>query len=98
LDQSARRRAAVDRDAGLDFAARANRWIISGAVILAAGVSALTAHAFHAHAATTSSASQQAAQPQQGGDAGTASLQAPSQAPSATTPAPASAPVVSGGS
>ena len=38
------------------FVGRANRWMISGAVILAGGVSLITAHAFHAHAAGSSAA------------------------------------------
>jgi hypothetical protein len=96
--QPARRKAALAREAGLEFAGRANRWMIAGAVTLAAGLSALTAHAFHAHAATRPSTSQQSAQTQPSGDDGTSGLQAPSQAPSTTSPAPAPAPVVSGGS
>jgi hypothetical protein len=77
--------------------------MISGAVILAGGVSLITAHAFHAHAAGSSAAlrsparSQTPATGQQSGDDGSgAPLQSPSQAPSV---APAAlAPVVSGGS
>jgi hypothetical protein len=105
-DRAARSRRAYARDLGLDMVDRANRWLISGAVILAGGVSALTWHAFHAHAAAvthpaasqgTASQSSGAAQP--GDDGTTTPLQAPSQAPTATTAAPASTPApVSGGS
>ena len=91
------------RDEGLTFVGRANRWMISGAVILAGGVSLITAHAFHAHAAGSSAAqrspagSQTPATGQQSGDDGSgAPLQSPSQAPSVAPAAPA--PVVSGGS
>jgi hypothetical protein len=89
------------RDEGLTFVGRANRWMISGAVLLAAGVSAVTAHAFHAHTAggaqQSKSSSQASASSQQSGDDGSgAPLQSPSQAPSTAPAAPA--PVVSGGS
>jgi hypothetical protein len=89
------------RDEGFAFVARANRWVISGAVVLAAAVSALTAHAFHAHAAappasSTAGAQQSSSSQQSGDDGSSAALQAPSQAPSVAPSAPA--PVVSGGS
>jgi hypothetical protein len=105
-ENAARSRRAYVRDLGLDMAHRANRWLISGAVLLAGGVSALTWHAFHAHAAAaTNPAATQGAAPQSSGasqstdDGSTTPLQAPSQAPSATSPAPAPTPApVSGGS
>lgn len=85
------------RDEGFAFVGRANRWMISGAVVLAAAVSALTAHAFHAHAATSTTRAQQASSTQASGENGsTTPLQPPSQSPSAAPSAPA--PVVSGGS
>ncbi len=85
---------------------RANRWLISGAVILAGGVSALTWHAFHAHAAalthpaaTQGTASESSGASNSSDDGSTTPLQAPSQAPAATSPAPAPTPApVSGGS
>ena len=85
---------------------RANRWLISGAVILAGGVSALTWHAFHAHAAalthpaaTQGTASESSGTSNSSDDGSTTPLQAPSQAPAATTLAPAPTPApVSGGS
>jgi len=99
------------REAGLALTRRVNRWMISGAVILTGGVSAVTAHAFHARspAVTSSSAPASAAHrstssahrsASSSGSGQGASLQAPSQAPTAAAPAPATAPapVVSGGS
>ena len=106
-DHATRGRRAYARDLGLDMIDRANRWLISGAVILTGGVSALTWHAFHAHAAavTTPAATQGTAAPSSGASnssddgSSTTPLQAPSQAPAAATPAPAPAPApVSGGS
>lgn len=89
------------RDDGLAFVGRANRWMISGAVLLAAAVSAVTAHAFHAHTASvvlqSKTGSRASASSQQSGDDNSsAPLQSPSQAPSTAPAAPA--PVVSGGS
>ena len=97
-----RARRAYARDLGLDMVGRAHRWLISGAVILAGGFSALTWHAFHAHAATAASRAA-VSHPSSGSDdntgASTTPLQAPSQAPAASTPAPAPTPApVSGGS
>jgi len=101
---SPRQRAIDARDVGLALVGRANRWMISGAVVLAAGLSALTAHAFHLHAATmqgaSSAGSQRTPSGRQAGDegAGTTPLESPAQAPAAASPTPASAPAVSGGS
>lgn len=90
------------RDAGLALAAQANRWMISGAVILAGGLTAVTAHAFHPRTApqVRSMPTVQRAVPAQGAgekNRGTP-LQAPSQPPAAAAPTPTPAPVVSGGS
>ena len=92
------------RDDGLSLVARTNRWIIGGALALAAALTGLTAHSFHAKAAptpsaTSSAAAQPSAPPSTSGDDG-APLQSPSSVP-APAPAPvqqAPAPVVSGGS
>ena len=106
-DHAARSRRAYARDLGLDMISRANRWLISGAVILTGGVSALTWHAFHAHAATPAATrgvapqSSGASNSSDDGSSSTTPLQAPSQAPAAASPAPAPAPApapVSGGS
>ena len=96
------------RERGLSLVARANRWMIGLAVLLAAALSGLTAHAFHAkpaRAATSGSSSAGSgsaanASRNPGGSASPAPLQAPSRAPSVPAPAaaPAPAPVVSGGS
>lgn len=106
------------REAGLALTRRVNRWMIGGAVILTGGVSAVTAHAFHARSPTVTGSSAAATTARHAaarrshasaGSASTASsdrsgqgasLQAPSQPPTAVAPAPATAPapVVSGGS
>lgn len=92
------------RDAALSLVARANRWLIAAAVLVAGGLTALTAHAFHAKAATTtpqsSSALPQAALSQDNSGSGnTGSVAPPSSAPAPVNPAPMPvAPVVSGGS
>ncbi len=92
------------REAGFALIARTNRLMIGGAVILAGGVSAVTAHAFHARAATTSppktsaASAGRSASRHHSDDSG-GGLQPPSQAPSSVpAPAPAPAPAVSGGS
>lgn len=92
------------RDTGLRLLSRANRWLISAAVLAAAGLTALTDHAFHAsraRAATPPPATSSASTGQSAAPSGddSASLQAPSSAPVQSAPAPvAPAPVVSGGS
>lgn len=90
------------RDAGLGFVSRINRWMIAAAVAFAGGLSALTAHAFHAHAATTASSGSVAsssASAQAPAEDPSAGLQAPTSAPAQSLPAPQPvAPVVSGGS
>ena len=100
------------REAGLALTRRVNRWMISGAVILTGGVSAVTAHAFHARSPTVTSSSAPATTPRPAaarrsgstaspnGAGQSAPLQAPSQPPTVAAPAPATAPapVVSGGS
>jgi hypothetical protein len=90
------------RDEGLAFVGRANRWVISGAVLLAAAVSAVTAHAFHAPTSTppagsTASTQQPSGTQQSGDDGSTVPLQNPSQSPSVGSAAPPPV-VVSGGS
>lgn len=92
------------REAGLGVVARANRWMVSAAVALAAGLTALTAHAFHARAATgtaSAAASSASAATSSGATASSGDDSAPLQAPAAAPqPAPQVpvAPVVSGGS
>lgn len=104
--QAPRQRAITARDAGLKLASRANRWLICGAVALAGGLSALTAHAFHSrtaaapNAAAPNAAAATTAAPQSSQPSSQTPLQSPSQPPSASSqvPAPAPAPAVSGGS
>lgn len=97
------------RDAGLDTLARANRWLIAGAVALAGGASAVTWHAFQAHAAGLARVSRPVAAPvvahrhRRSDDEGrSAAAPAPPSAAPTPAPAPASAPApapaVSGGS
>jgi len=91
------------REAGLALAARANRWMISGAVIFAGGLAAVTAHAFHARTAASSGSATPAvtrAAAAHGSDDGSseATLQAPSTPPASAAATPLPAPVVSGGS
>ena len=90
------------REHGLSLIARVNRWMIGLAVLLAAGLSGLTAHAFHAksaRAATRHSTGTAGSPVTTTGTANPGPLQAPSSAPSVPAPAPApAAPVVSGGS
>lgn len=91
------------RDAGLALARRVKRGMIFGAVLLAAGVSAVTAHAFHARTAVLTQAaappaSRSVSASQSSDDTSGGSLQSPSAAPTAPAPVPAPTPVVSGGS
>ena len=90
------------REAGLALAARANRWMISGAVILAGGLTAVTAHAFHQRSAPAVRSATPAVRPgvpspASGEENNGAPLQAPS-APPAPAPQTASPAPVSGGS
>jgi len=90
------------REAGLALAARTNRWMISGAVMLAGGLTAVTVHAFHERSAAVAQSATTAvtgAVPAHGSaeENTGAPLQAPS-APPAAAPTPTPAPVVSGGS
>jgi hypothetical protein len=101
LSGASRGSAVEVRDAGLALARRVKRGMIFGAVLLAGGVSAVTAHAFHARTAALTQAAAPAASrsaSQSSDDTSGGSLQSPSQAPTAPAPAPAAAPVVSGGS
>jgi len=91
------------REAGLALAARVNRWMISGAVILAGGLTAVTAHAFHARSApavkSVTSAGTRAIPTQGSGEENNgAPLQGPSTSPASAASAPGPAAVVSGGS
>jgi hypothetical protein len=93
------------REAGLHLVSRARRWMIGGAVGLAAALTALTSHAYHARATPTSSAvgsasvSESRSVGRNTSTGNTTPLQSPSSAPAAAAPAPAPvAPVVSGGS
>jgi hypothetical protein len=89
------------RERGFALVSRVNRWMVAGAVVVAGGVTAVTAHAFHPHQAVVRTAapaspaasSQPSAAPSDNGGG----LQPPSQAPQSVAPA-APAPVVSGGS
>lgn len=87
------------RQAGIEFARRANRWLIAGAIGFAGALTALTAHAFHPHTATAAStaAPTTSVAPPESDDSG-GGVTAPAASPQATTPAPAAPPVVSGGS
>src|ERR1700760_89466 len=74
------------RDAGLALVGRVNRWMIAAAVLLAAGISAVTAHAFHARSAAVTQSAASAARPtvsarQATDDTSGGSLPGPSQAP-----------------
>jgi hypothetical protein len=89
------------RKAGFAFVARTNRWMIASAVALAAGLSAFTAHAFHARPAAVRRPDAAPSTPPGRARRSTnqnvgAPLQPPSQVPAASDAAPA--PVVSGGS
>jgi hypothetical protein len=93
---------ARQRERGLSVVARANRWMITGAVALAGAASAVTAHAFQAHnknvsapAVTQTDAHHHSDDASHTGGQSPAASAAPSTAPA---PAPAPAPVVSGGS
>jgi hypothetical protein len=91
------------REAGSALAARANRWMISGAVILAGGLAAVTAHAFHARSAGAVPSVAPAVAPAapaagSGQDDSAAPVQAPSQPPATAASTSSPAPVISGGS
>lgn len=95
------------RDAGLATMSRVNHWMAAGAVILAAATSAVTWHAFRAHAAGLAHAAVLRWPParHRGDDGGSPAATDRSPAPprSAPQPAlasapPAAAPAVSGGS
>jgi hypothetical protein len=96
--------AVAAREEGLSLVARVNRWMIGLAVILAGALTGLTAHAFHAKAASPHSATTAPSPSANGGSppangGNSAPLQSPSSAPAPAAPAPApAAPVVSGGS
>jgi hypothetical protein len=94
--------AILAREQGLSLLAKANRWMIGLAVLAAAALSGLTAHAFHAKAAgrhPASGTASQAAGTSSGAGNQSAPLQAPASAPTVAAPAPAPVgPVVSGGS
>jgi hypothetical protein len=106
-----RREAVQARDAGVRLAARLNRWVVAAAVALASALTALTAHGYHARAATTRTSAARTGE-QSTGTSATASQGTPAPATGATVPAPAPqppasapvpapaavAPVVSGGS
>ena len=88
------------RERGLSLLSRANRWLIGLAVLLAAALTGLTAHAFHtssASAQTATTAPAQGAAENSGGGASAPQLQSPASPPAVAAPEPV-APVVSGGS
>jgi len=113
-DRSAVRQRASLRDHGLDLVARANRWLIAGAVAVTGAVALIADHAFHARAATRLSSSRSASRAATAGTSTSgASTSASSTATTGTSttattgtstaaaPAPATASpsaVVSGGS
>jgi hypothetical protein len=90
------------REDGLALISRINRWLIAGAIALSGAISVAAANAFHGRTRAQShqtavthggkASSQRASNADSGGG-----LQPPAQAP-APTQAPASGPVVSGGS
>jgi hypothetical protein len=90
------------RENGLALISRINRWLIAGAVALSGAISVAAASAFHGRTRTQghqtavtnggAGSSQRASNTTSGGG-----LQPPAQAP-APVQAPASGPVVSGGS
>ncbi len=91
------------RDEGFSLLQRANRWLIGLAILLAAALTGLTAHAFHAKPASAQTASNAASSAGSGENSGSGSsappLQSPSSSPAPAAPAPVPvAPVVSGGS
>lgn len=89
------------REAGLRLISQLNRWMIAGAVALAAVISVLAEKSFHGHvakAATSTQSSQSSSSSESSSSSTGGSLQQPAQAPSAAPVAPAPSPVVSGGS
>lgn len=91
------------RNAGFAFVARTNRWMIAGAVAIAGGLTAVTAHAFHARPSAAARPKAAASTPtsrgqSSGSQSAGAQLQPPSQPPAAADPNPVPTPVVSGGS
>lgn len=91
------------REAGLALAARVNRSMIAGAAILAAGLTAVTAHAFHQRSApavrsATPRVTRAVHAHGSGEDHHRVPLQAPPTTPASAAPTPSPAPVVSGGS
>jgi hypothetical protein len=102
------RRAVAAREAGLDTLARANRWLVGGALALAGMTSAVTWHAFQAHAAgvsrienpvTPAAGHRHEHHSDDAEGSSSAAPVAPAAAPAASPAAPAApAPAVSGGS
>ena len=94
-------RAVTARDAGLALVSRVTRWMVAGAVGLAALISLIAAHSFHGR--TLPSAGSAGSTPSGSSEASTGSgsgagggLAQPQQAPAPAQSAPS--PVVSGGS
>ena len=88
------------REAGLRLARRVRYWAASAAVGVAGGLAALTAHAYHARAASpraVGAVSGQRPVDDGAGSTAPAALQPPAAPPSPAPAAPV-APVVSGGS
>lgn len=91
------------REAGLRVARRVRYWVASAAVAVAGGLAAVTAHAYHARAASLHAAGVPARQrpaddrAPSAGSTSPAALQPPAAPPSPAPAAPV-APVVSGGS
>jgi hypothetical protein len=95
-EEVARRRAVIDRDAGLLRISAVTRWITAGVVGLSGALALLAAHAFHGRTLSNASTNTPAPVTQSAAPASTQSdLQQPSQAPVQTPAAPV---VVSGGS
>ncbi len=90
-----RRTTAGGREAGLNMIARANRWLITAAVVSSGALAVVAEHAFHGRTVGSSAASAAQSSAASGEDQG-AGLQSPAQAPVAGLPSPTA--VVSGGS
>ncbi|MGZ4267564.1 MAG: hypothetical protein ACXVHB_31100 [Solirubrobacteraceae bacterium] len=93
--------AANARDTGLRLISKLNRWMIAGAVALAGVISIVAEKSFHGRTAAVASSTESSRSSSSSGSSSSStggSLQQPAQPPSSAPVAPASSPVVSGGS